>query len=105
MLLQHQFTDCCSESAILERIWSRFTRRAKPQAHTCFLLPAAGCATVAEVRKRGPEFWDEFEFYLSDLVVGCVLDVVLVSLMAPVAPLSARKPPNRSGELVANRST
>jgi hypothetical protein len=31
---------------------------------------AAGCATVAEVRKRGDEFWAEFEFYLSDLLVG-----------------------------------
>lgn len=47
----------------------------------------AGCATVAEVRKRGDEFWDEFEFYLSDLVVGCVLDVVLVTLMAPAMPI------------------
>jgi len=53
---------------------------------------------VAEVRKRGPEFWDEFEFYLSDLVVGCVLDVVLVSLMAPVATLGAAKPGKQSGE-------
>jgi hypothetical protein len=25
---------------------------------------------VAEVRKRGDEFWAEFEFYLSDLLVG-----------------------------------
>lgn len=32
----------------------------------------AGCATVAEVRKRGDDFWAEFEFYLSDLVVGLV---------------------------------
>lgn len=31
---------------------------------------AAGCATVAEVRKRGDEFWSEFEFYLSDLLVS-----------------------------------
>ena len=45
----------------------------------------AGCATVAEVRKRGEEFWDEFEFYLSDMLVGLVMDVVLVSLLAPVA--------------------
>ncbi len=44
-----------------------------------------GCATVAEVRKRGDEFWNEFDFYLSDLIVGCVLDVVLVTLLAPVA--------------------
>jgi hypothetical protein len=27
---------------------------------------------VAEVRKRGEHFWTEFEFYLSDLVVGLV---------------------------------
>lgn len=51
---------------------------------------------MAEVRKRGPDFWDEFEFYLSDLVVGCVLDVVLVSLMAPTAALGARKPAAKS---------
>jgi len=31
-----------------------------------------GCATVAEVRKRGDDFWNEFEFYLSDLLVGLV---------------------------------
>ncbi|GMH45435.1 hypothetical protein BSKO_13392 [Bryopsis sp. KO-2023] len=45
----------------------------------------SGCATVAEVRKRGEHFWDEFEFYLSDMVVGIVLDVALVTLLAPVA--------------------
>ncbi len=49
--------------------------------------PPPGCATVAEVRKRGKDFWAEFEFYLSDLLVGLVLDVVLVSLMAPAAVL------------------
>ena len=43
------------------------------------------CATVAEVRKRGENFWGEFEFYLSDLAVGMVLDIVLVTLLAPVA--------------------
>lgn len=45
----------------------------------------SGCCTVAEVRKRGSDFWNEFEFYLSDMVVGICLDVVLVSLLAPVA--------------------
>lgn len=59
-------------------------------AHSLLVLPPAGCATVAEVRKRGEDFWAEFEFYLSDLLVGCVLDVVLVSLMAPVAVLGGR---------------
>jgi hypothetical protein len=48
------------------------------------------CATVAEVRKRGDEFWAEFEFYLSDLVVGVVLDVALVTLMAPKFVLGAK---------------
>ena len=43
------------------------------------------CATIAEVRKRGEKFWGEFEFYLSDLAVGMVLDIVLVTLLAPVA--------------------
>lgn len=45
---------------------------------------------MAEVRKRGKDFWGEFEFYLSDLLVGLVLDVVLVTLIAPVAVLGAQ---------------
>ncbi|KDD72152.1 hypothetical protein H632_c3782p0, partial [Helicosporidium sp. ATCC 50920] len=33
----------------------------------------SACATVAEVRKRGPDFWSEFELYLSDLSrLGCL---------------------------------
>lgn len=51
----------------------------------------SGCATFAEVRKRGDEFWDEFEFYLSDLLVGLVMDVVLVGLMAPTAVLGRNR--------------
>jgi len=43
------------------------------------------CATYAEVTKRGEEFWNEFEYYLSDLMVGLVLDVLLVGLMATPA--------------------
>eukprot|EP00879_Flechtneria_rotunda_P008260 GHRR01008653.1.p1 GENE.GHRR01008653.1~~GHRR01008653.1.p1 ORF type:complete len:418 (+),score=173.82 GHRR01008653.1:222-1475(+) len=54
------------------------------------VLIDSGCATVAEVRKRGDEFWKEFEFYLSDLLVGIVLDVVLVTLMAPRAVIGGR---------------
>jgi hypothetical protein len=50
------------------------------------------CATVAEVRKRGDEFWGEFEFYLSDLLVGLVMDVVLVGLMAPTAVIGRMRP-------------
>jgi hypothetical protein len=51
----------------------------------------SGCATVAEVKKRGDDFWKEFEFYLSDMVVGLVMDVVLVSLLAPVAVAGRRR--------------
>ena len=54
---------------------------------------------MAEVRKRGDEFWGEFEFYLSDLCVGLVLDVVLVTLIAPVA-LAGRAP--KSGAAAAS---
>ena len=57
----------------------------------------SACATVAELRKRGDEFWDEFEFYLSDLVVGLVLDVVLVTLLAPVAVPGREKKVAASG--------
>ncbi|CAD7703790.1 unnamed protein product [Ostreobium quekettii] len=55
----------------------------------------SGCATVAEVRKRGQNFWGEFEFYLSDMAVGFVLDVALVTMLAPVAVVGA-KPPSSS---------
>jgi hypothetical protein len=51
----------------------------------------AGCATVAEVRKRGEHFWGEIELYASDLIVGLVLDVVLVTLMAPTAAIGGRR--------------
>jgi hypothetical protein len=40
-----------------------------PAPATAPWLPAA-CATVAEVRKRGDEFWAEFEFYLSVRPLG-----------------------------------
>lgn len=57
---------------------------------------SAACATVAEVRKRGEDFWQEFEFYLSDLVVGLVLDVVLVGLMATPAVISRHHKAHKS---------
>ncbi|KAI5077119.1 hypothetical protein GOP47_0006943 [Adiantum capillus-veneris] len=44
----------------------------------------SGCATVAEVQKRGDDFWNEFELYMADLVVGVVVDAALVSMLAPV---------------------
>ncbi|CAI5960975.1 unnamed protein product [Closterium sp. NIES-64] len=30
----------------------------------------SGCATFAEVRKRGDDFWKEFDLYMSDILVG-----------------------------------
>jgi hypothetical protein len=60
----------------------------------------SGCATFAEVRKRGSEFWDEFHFYFSDLLVGLVLDVMLVGLMAPKAVLGTSRPVAKGGAVL-----
>jgi hypothetical protein len=49
----------------------------------------SGCATFAEVQKRGKDFWNEFELYLSDLSVGIVLDIALVGLLAPYVQFGA----------------
>ncbi|KAI3433810.1 hypothetical protein D9Q98_003614 [Chlorella vulgaris] len=57
----------------------------------------SGCATVAELRKRGDDFWGEFEFYLSDLMVGLVLDVVLVTLLAPPALIGRSRAASATG--------
>ncbi|XP_004487541.1 protein RETICULATA-RELATED 1, chloroplastic [Cicer arietinum] len=43
------------------------------------------CATFAEVRQRGKDFWAEFELYAADLLVGVVVDIALVGLLAPYA--------------------
>lgn len=43
------------------------------------------CATVAEVQKRGKDFWAEFELYVADLLVGLVVNVALVGMLAPYA--------------------
>ncbi|KAK1298647.1 hypothetical protein QJS10_CPB14g00715 [Acorus calamus] len=43
------------------------------------------CATFAEVQKRGKDFWAEFELYVADILVGLVVNVALVSLLAPYA--------------------
>ena len=43
------------------------------------------CATFAEVQKRGKDFWNEFELYMADLLVGVVVDIALVGLLAPYA--------------------
>ncbi|XP_060202061.1 protein RETICULATA, chloroplastic isoform X1 [Lycium barbarum] len=43
------------------------------------------CATVAEVQKRGKDFWTEFELYAADMLVGVAVNVALVGLLAPYA--------------------
>nr|XP_043622535.1 protein RETICULATA-RELATED 1, chloroplastic-like [Erigeron canadensis] len=39
--------------------------------------------TVAEVHKRGKDFWDEIELFAADFLVGIVVDIALVGLLAP----------------------
>ncbi|KAF3449061.1 hypothetical protein FNV43_RR09785 [Rhamnella rubrinervis] len=41
------------------------------------------CATLAEVQKRGKDFWAEFELYAADLLVGVAVNVALVGMLAP----------------------
>lgn len=48
------------------------------------------CATFAEVQKRGKDFWDEFELYAADLLVGIVVDIALVGMLAPYARIGKR---------------
>ncbi|KAK2360858.1 protein RETICULATA-RELATED 4, chloroplastic [Trifolium repens] len=43
------------------------------------------CATVAEYQQRGKDFWNEFELYVADLLVGTVVNVALVGMLAPYA--------------------
>ncbi|XP_020590199.1 protein RETICULATA, chloroplastic-like [Phalaenopsis equestris] len=43
------------------------------------------CATFAEIQRRGKDFWAEFELYAADLLVGLVVNVALVSMLAPYA--------------------
>ncbi|KAL4577021.1 hypothetical protein LXL04_013122 [Taraxacum kok-saghyz] len=49
------------------------------------------CATFAEVQKRGPDFWAEFELYAADLLVGIVVDIALVGMLAPYARIGKRQ--------------
>ncbi|KAK9682705.1 hypothetical protein RND81_10G090700 [Saponaria officinalis] len=48
------------------------------------------CATFAEYQKRGKDFWNEFELYLADLLVGIVVDVALVGMLAPYARIGQK---------------
>ncbi|KAL9233862.1 hypothetical protein vseg_008801 [Gypsophila vaccaria] len=48
------------------------------------------CATFAEYQKRGKDFWNEFELYLADVLVGVVVDVALVGMLAPYARIGQK---------------
>lgn len=50
------------------------------------------CATFAEVQKRDKDFWAEFELYAADLLVGLVVNVALVSMLAPYARFGQSSP-------------
>jgi len=41
------------------------------------------CATLAEVQKRGEDFWAEFELCAADILIGVVVDIALVGMLAP----------------------
>eukprot|EP00252_Welwitschia_mirabilis_P001958 TRINITY_DN11922_c0_g2_i2.p1 TRINITY_DN11922_c0_g2~~TRINITY_DN11922_c0_g2_i2.p1 ORF type:complete len:308 (+),score=62.05 TRINITY_DN11922_c0_g2_i2:322-1245(+) len=53
------------------------------------------CATFAEIKKRGKDFWAEFELFLADLLVGIAVDIALVGMLAPFIQFG--KPPTMSG--------
>lgn len=55
----------------------------------------SGCTTFAEFQKRGKDFWAEFELYTADLLVGVVVDIALVSMLAPYTRIG--KPSTSSG--------
>ncbi|KAF5931108.1 hypothetical protein HYC85_031981 [Camellia sinensis] len=55
----------------------------------------SGCTTFAEFQKRGKDFWAEFELYTADLLVGMVVDIALVSMLAPYTRIG--KPSTSSG--------
>ncbi|CAL5424087.1 unnamed protein product [Camellia sinensis] len=55
----------------------------------------SGCTTFAEFQKRGKDFCAEFELYTADLLVGMVVDIALVSMLAPYTRIG--KPSTSSG--------
>ena len=49
------------------------------------------------MQKRGDDFWNEFELYMADLVVGVVVDIALVTMLAPF--IQFQRPPLATGPL------
>ncbi|XP_010505383.1 PREDICTED: protein RETICULATA, chloroplastic [Camelina sativa] len=74
------------------RSWSMLRNRMLADPSFLFKIGAeividSCCATVAEVQKRGKDFWAEFELYVADLLVGTVVNVALVGMLAPYVRL------------------
>lgn len=53
------------------------------------------CAIFAGVQKGVRDFWDEFQLYAADLLVGIVVDATLVGMLAPYVRIG--KPSVASG--------
>lgn len=81
------------------RSWSLFRNRMLADPSFLFkvgteIVIDCCCATFAEVQKRGKDFWDEFELYAADLLVGLAVNIALVAMLAPYARIGG--PPSTS---------
>ncbi|CAN7008719.1 unnamed protein product [Brassica oleracea var. botrytis] len=90
-LLLLRYLDLQSSAGLLGfaiRSWSMLRNRMLADPSFLFKIGTeividSCCATVAEVQKRGKDFWAEFELYVADLLVGVVVNVALVGMLAP----------------------
>ncbi|KAL1210020.1 Protein RETICULATA [Cardamine amara subsp. amara] len=90
-VLLFRYLDLQSSAGLLGfaiRSWSMLRNRMLADPSFLFKIGAeividSCCATVAEVQKRGKDFWAEFELYVADLLVGTVVNVALVGMLAP----------------------
>ncbi|KAF3505461.1 hypothetical protein F2Q69_00001810 [Brassica cretica] len=90
-LLLLRYLDLQSSAGLLGfaiRSWSMLRNRILADPSFLFKIGTeividSCCATVAEVQKRGKDFWAEFELYVADLLVGVVVNVALVGMLAP----------------------
>ncbi|KAJ0258833.1 Protein RETICULATA [Hirschfeldia incana] len=90
-LILLRYLDLQSSAGILGfaiRSWSMLRNRMLADPSFLFKIGTeividSCCATVAEVQKRGKDFWAEFELYVADLLVGVVVNVALVGMLAP----------------------
>ncbi|XP_010509269.1 PREDICTED: protein RETICULATA, chloroplastic-like [Camelina sativa] len=90
-VLLFRYLDLQSSAGLLGfaiRSWSMFRNRMLADPSFLFKIGAeividSCCATIAEVQKRGKDFWAEFELYVSHLLVATAVDIALVGMLAP----------------------